>query len=224
MATPKQLVSVVAKVTGVHEGTVILHDRNLLVAGLRTEAQRGRGRSSASFRDATNLLIAVVGTSNVKDSAYPIQNHGRMMSYEGKWELEFFSIPELISLGPDHTFADAVEALLQSAASGTLQTAYNKAADGQLVDIESEINLPVQIEITLHDPFVWSSIEITEMDYSNPDDGYRGTVEKKSYGRAKREDNLSFDPPLDLTDHGDLRHMHTITHKTLAAVGNALRD
>lgn len=68
MATPKQLVSKIAEVTGVPEGTVILHDRNLMVAGLRSLGVRGRGTSAVTFEDAANLLIAVAASRNVKDS------------------------------------------------------------------------------------------------------------------------------------------------------------
>lgn len=68
MATPKQLVSKIAEVTGIPEGTVILHDRNLMTAGLRSLGVRGRGTSAVTFEDAVSLLVAVVASRNVKDS------------------------------------------------------------------------------------------------------------------------------------------------------------
>lgn len=75
MATPKQLVSKIAEVTGVPEGTVILHDRNLMVAGLRSLGVRGRGTSAVTFGDAANLLIAVAASRNVKDSAKVVSSY-----------------------------------------------------------------------------------------------------------------------------------------------------
>ncbi|UXN62885.1 hypothetical protein N8E89_09165 [Phyllobacterium sp. A18/5-2] len=153
--------------------------RELRDAGLMNKEKGGRGIGSMTPRDATNLLIGVSGTSRVKDSARPVLNHGRMMAKEGAWQLPFFKIPELTALGEDHTFADAIEALVRSASSGAMQEAYNKAAGGQYVDVVNEITLPVHFEITLHEPFVWSSIEIIQMDYENPDGGYKGVSEKE---------------------------------------------
>lgn len=75
MATPKQLVAKIAEVSGVPEGTVILHDRNLMTAGLRSLGVRGRGTSAVTFEDAANLLIAVAASRNVKDSAKVVSSY-----------------------------------------------------------------------------------------------------------------------------------------------------
>jgi hypothetical protein len=69
VATPKQLVTKIAELTGFPEGTVIVHDRNLMAAGLRSPGVRGRGTSAVTFEDAVNLLLAVIASRNVKDSA-----------------------------------------------------------------------------------------------------------------------------------------------------------
>lgn len=78
MATPKQLVELVAEVTGVPLATVIVHDRNLLAAGLRTEGTRGRGKSNVTFVDAARLILAVSASRSVKDSALTAITYGNL--------------------------------------------------------------------------------------------------------------------------------------------------
>ena len=48
MASPGDLVKVIAATTGEDEATITQHDRNLLIAGLRTKG--GRGRSGQGNR------------------------------------------------------------------------------------------------------------------------------------------------------------------------------
>lgn len=106
MATPKQLVSKIAEVTGVPEGTVILHDRNLMTAGLRSLGVRGRGTSAVTFEDAANLLIAVAASRNVKDSAKTVLEYGNLAASQ---PLEFGDAER------GHTFGDALAALMEAA-------------------------------------------------------------------------------------------------------------
>lgn len=105
MATPKELVAQIARQTGVPEGTVILHDRNLLNAGLRSEGQRGRGKSVVTFADAANLLIAVAGSRNVKDSAKTVRDYSGLVASQ---PLVFGDIKR------GHNFGDALTAMLEA--------------------------------------------------------------------------------------------------------------
>ena len=109
MASPKELVAAVARHTGVAQGTVILHDRNLLVSGYRTEGQRGRGSSNVTFEDGANLLIAVAGSRNVKDSAATVARYAELIASA---PLVFDDDGKEVRRGA--TFGDAVAALLQA--------------------------------------------------------------------------------------------------------------
>lgn len=100
MATPKQLVAKVAEITGVPEGTVIQHDRNLSVAELRTTGGRGLAVAKVTFDDAANLLIAVAGSRNVKDSAKTVR--------------EYRELPASDPLVFGKTFGEALAALIES--------------------------------------------------------------------------------------------------------------
>ncbi|KQY12630.1 hypothetical protein [Rhizobium sp. Root482] len=105
MATPKELVAQIAHQTGVPEGTVTLHDRNLMNAGLRSEGQRGRGRSVVNYQDAANLLIAVAGSRNVKDSVKTVRDYAGLVASQ---PLVFGQIKR------GHNFADALSAMLEA--------------------------------------------------------------------------------------------------------------
>src|SRR5690554_3667868 len=96
-----------------------------------TKAKAGRGAGEMTFRDATNLIIAVAGTSVVRDSHWPVEQLGPLKTKSGAWNLEFAPIAEMTSLGKDHTLGDAIEALLQSASVGSFQ----KAAGLETADI-----------------------------------------------------------------------------------------
>ncbi|ABE61225.1 hypothetical protein Nham_0329 [Nitrobacter hamburgensis X14] len=109
VATPKQLVEKIAEETGVPIGTAILHDRNLLTAGLRSEGQRGRGKSVVTFEDAANLLIAVAGSRNVKDSAETVRLYAPLKATA---PLVFNDQGKDIVRG--ETFGDALAALLEA--------------------------------------------------------------------------------------------------------------
>lgn len=125
MATPKELVSKVSELTGVPEGTVILHDRNLLNAGLRTEGQRGRGRSAVTFQDAANLLIAVAGSRNVKDSVRTVHEYAELPTRD---PMIFDDDGKEVIRG--ETFGDALAALLEALPAD--RAAYNNPDHGSV--------------------------------------------------------------------------------------------
>jgi hypothetical protein len=66
--TPGQLVRAVSIALNVPEETVTEHDRNLIVAGLRTKGGRGRSAPQVTPLDAARLLVAVLGSIRTKDS------------------------------------------------------------------------------------------------------------------------------------------------------------
>src|SRR4051794_40956791 len=105
LATPKQLVECVASALGVEEATVIVHDRNLAVAGLRTMGGRGRAAARMTARDAANLLIAVAGAEQVRDSARAVQDFAALPLRAGS---------PLPGLRAGHDFGEALTLLIQA--------------------------------------------------------------------------------------------------------------
>jgi hypothetical protein len=112
--TPGELVKAVSIALDVPEETVVQHDRNLVVAGLRTKGGRGSAAPTVTPRDAARLVAAVMGSSKVKDSVSVVQSleAARATGKGGYPRLEF---PLLAALSPNHSFVDGLTALIDEA-------------------------------------------------------------------------------------------------------------
>jgi len=75
--TPGQLVKAISIALEVPEETVVQHDRNLVVAGLRTKGGRGRSAPEVSPLDAARLLVATLASFRTKDSAATVKEFER---------------------------------------------------------------------------------------------------------------------------------------------------
>jgi hypothetical protein len=62
MATPGQLVECIAAALNVQKATVVLYDRVLAEAGLRSKGGRGKSAAKVTAVDAANLLIGIAGS------------------------------------------------------------------------------------------------------------------------------------------------------------------
>jgi hypothetical protein len=71
--TPGQLVKAVSIALEVPEETVVQHDRNLVVAGLRTKGGRGRSAPQVTPLDAARLLVATLASFRTKDSVTTVE-------------------------------------------------------------------------------------------------------------------------------------------------------
>jgi hypothetical protein len=72
MATLSDLVSVLARVTGLPEATVFAYGRFAREAGLVSQGGRGRGGAQMTATDATNLLLALCGTRVTREAGKAI--------------------------------------------------------------------------------------------------------------------------------------------------------
>ena len=72
--TPGQLVKAVAIALDIPEETVTQHDRNLVVAGLRTTGARGRNAPDVTSLDAARLMVASLAAIRVEDSGWDSAN------------------------------------------------------------------------------------------------------------------------------------------------------
>jgi hypothetical protein len=136
MASPGALVKTLADVLGLPEPTVVVHDRNLVVAGLRSKSGRGWSAAKVTPRDAAHLLTAILGSSQVKDSARAVHRYGATRACASTSAQKSFTqigIPELAALGAGHSFIDAVEALIAASASGSLRKAVTGTTDRRKV-------------------------------------------------------------------------------------------
>jgi hypothetical protein len=124
MATPGELIRAVADGTGLPETTVFVYDRAIAEAGMRSKAGRGGKAAKVTARDAAHLLTAILGSGQVKDSVQTVRRYGETRPQRRSSSKKLFAqmgLKELSALPADHTFIDGVEALIASAATGSLR-------------------------------------------------------------------------------------------------------
>lgn len=214
MASPKELVSVVADITGLEEGTVILHDRNLLLAGLRSPGMRGRGVSRVNAQDAAHLLIAIIAAHSVKDSARAVQRHGQIR-LDKRWSLSFLPIPELMALPAGHTFVEAVTALIEAGISGSLPAAAAHAC-GDEQDLAGDGRVGIEIKVTAKNPAPGPRIRVALLDPEK--------VETHQYNKSGTGSDIAATITATYEElHADLTAEQSFTHRSIMRVAELLR-
>ena len=119
MASSTQLSECVAKQLGLPESTIALHMRNIREAGLITQGGRGRSSARMTAADAAHLLVASVGSLNPKDSVEVIGKYASIGKTKGSnWATGL--VPKLDQLRNQHTFAEALTALIESGMANDL--------------------------------------------------------------------------------------------------------
>ena len=84
--TPGQLVHAVAIALDVPEETVTQHDRNLVIAGLRTKGGRGRAAPHVTPLDAARVLVATLGSIRAVDSVQVLRAYESMYYKPSDWD------------------------------------------------------------------------------------------------------------------------------------------
>ncbi|WP_442753885.1 hypothetical protein ACNHKD_12885 [Methylocystis sp. JAN1] len=127
MATPGELVKVVAAATGEDEPTVAQIDRSLHLAGLRTKGGRGPAAAKVTPRDAAHLLTAMTASTRPRDAVEAVHRYQNSAYHETDFGPEFpqlrwanTGVPEFEALRPGHSFIDALEAIIAVAMQGRL--------------------------------------------------------------------------------------------------------
>jgi hypothetical protein len=124
MATPGQLVEMMAEVLGVPAATVSQYDRQLAEAGLRTIGGRGASAAKVTATDAANLLIAILGSpvsgASIKVARQMCEILGALpaRSASPTSKLRKLGFDSLAALPRKHTLRDAVSALIEAASTG----------------------------------------------------------------------------------------------------------
>src|SRR5262245_42893013 len=126
MATPGELVNLVALLTGVDRASVAQHDRNLVIAGLRETSGRGRNAAKVTARSSAIVLTSVVAAYRAKDSVRAVEGYLNTQESDSYFKKhlpdlleagknpnvwEDFGITELTTLSLEHSFIDALEVL-----------------------------------------------------------------------------------------------------------------
>ena len=122
MATPGQLVQVMADALGMSKATVFQYDRVLSEHGLRSKRGRGTSAAKVTSHDAANLLTAIAGSSplglSAKDSEAICKKFSALRSLGpvgAKSELSKRGLESLATLPDGHSFEKALAALIECA-------------------------------------------------------------------------------------------------------------
>ena len=119
MASPGQLVQVMADVLGLSKATVTQYDRVLAENGLRTRRGRGRSAAKVSSRDAACLLIALAA-SPIANEAPSICKHFCSLKWfqqedDPRSSFSKLGVTALGVLPDEHCFGTALSALIEAA-------------------------------------------------------------------------------------------------------------
>jgi len=173
-------------------------------------------------RDAAHLLVAVLGSSHVKNSAETVRRYKETRFHKSaSGGYDDSTIAAVRKLPPDHSFVDAVEALIAAAADGSLET----AMEVYVSEIEGEkIGYEAIIEITVETPGLLGDISIRG----------GGASGHGRYGLPNPYDqHQSLHPPSeevgawkqkvkDYYVESDLTQYRTVTAKTILELGQIL--
>jgi hypothetical protein len=220
VASPGELVRKFSELLGIAEPTIVLHDRNLVVAGLRSKSGRGNSAARMTARDAAHLLVAVLGSSHVKDSAETVRRYRETRLHKrASGGYDDSTVAALRNLPPDHSFVDAIEALIAAAADSSLELYVNVS------EVEGEkIGYEAIIEITVQTPGLLGDISIRGGDASG----------HGRYGLPNPYDqHQSLHPPTEEVDawkqkvndyyvESDLIQYRKVTAKTILELGQIL--
>jgi hypothetical protein len=235
MAGPGEMVSALAKVLGVPEPTVAVHDRNLAIAGLRIKKGRGLSAARMTPRDVSNLLIAVMGSSMVRDTVETVRSYSDLPLgtdlglrevykphdpvtiygiHEPQAHLWPFAVPELRQLSKEHTFGAALTGMISSAVDGSLQSAMNQLPNSAYLRFTFAGPVPgASIEIRIpqiaHDAKHYINPPLLRRKDSRPDKRQMTKIE-----RMMREKY-----PI-----GDRRWHSEFSHDTIFAMGTLLNS
>jgi hypothetical protein len=125
MATPAQLVRMVSSATGVPLPTIVDIDRKLVKGKLRTKGGRGFNAAQMTPLDAARLLTAVLGNPQANAAVEAVERYALTHPDKARSSDKLFAtakLKDLAALPADHSFVEALAALMGSAATGSLAT------------------------------------------------------------------------------------------------------
>lgn len=222
MASPGQLVRKFSGLLGIAEATIVLHDRNLVVAGLRSKSGRGNSAARVTARDAAHLLVAILGSSHVKHSAQTVHRYNETRIFKNmSLGYQDSAIAALRNLPSDHSFVDAVEVLVAAAADGSLEIdTYSEVGEigevkiGSMAMIEIAVRTPGQIA----DISITGAAATTEVRYTLP-----GPFDRRKPLRPSEEELAAWNLKLnEYCGSGDLVQYRRVTGRTIFELGRMI--
>jgi len=221
MATPGQLVRCIAEALRMPEPTVVQYDRLLAENGLRTKGGRGTSAAQVTAMDASNLLIAILGSpiagASIKPAIDVCKTYGRLpVKLGGTSQMvksfKKFGFPTVAKLSPSHTLREGLAALIQAASGAESLIIPVDIGDGEpLIGPENDWF----VSVTLDGPTPWAQIMVdASLGASRP-----GEMARFVYHSMKRDRDGGFWAP---PGSGDIHQSRYITFKTIRRIGELI--
>jgi hypothetical protein len=186
--------------------------------------------------DAALLLIAVAGSSMVKDTIDVVRDFSALEAFESaremnrvrgaptSWSLKQFDVPAIKSLKRGHTFLDFMRALIGSAEDGSLESAIKQ----HKIEIRPGKFMAsgVRIAVSLFGPTPEALVLMSRAGGFNENILYSSTPDDNELSAVKTGEEIWFEAKEDFEivgTCGDLIQERRFTLKTIVAVGNLIR-
>jgi hypothetical protein len=202
---------------GLSPSLLALFARVLAESHVRERDRRGPGAGAMGARDIANFLIAILGSwERPKDAVKAVSQIAPLLPPKDmRWldVFHFLPVPSLSGLPQDHTFADALTALLESLTSGEFESSASEALE-QEADLDS-MRPNVWIDVTVSGPHPRPEISISTFTYD--DEGVPIGPEATIAYDYRWPRFAAQDPDV------DLRFSQTFGNATLIALAQLLR-
>jgi hypothetical protein len=202
---------------GLSPSLLALFARVLAEGHVRERDRRGPGAGAMGARDIANFLIAILGSwERPKDAVKAVSQIAPLLPPKDmRWRdvFHFLPVPSLSGLPQDHTFADALTALLESLTSGEFESSASEALE-QEADLDS-MRPNVWIDVTVSGPHPRPEISISTFTYD--DEGVPIGPEATIAYDYRWPRFAAQDPDV------DLRFSQTFGNATLIALAQLLR-
>lgn len=215
MASPAQLVRQLSETTGVSLATVTDLDRRLVRANLRSKGGRGLHAAHVTPLDAARLLTAILASAQANLAANAVDRYAHAQPDRTRSSDKIFAasgIAELASLPARHSFVDALEQLIVSAAD---------AERGRMIKKNSNQFAPPSIEIFAFTQATYGRIRLAGLP--------SGMVANVEYvperGLARRYPKIASRGIAGPNENsGDLEQSRRVTERTILAVAKLFAE
>jgi hypothetical protein len=204
LASPGELVNVIADALGLAAATVTQYDRVLAEHGLRSKSGRGTSAAKITAIDAANLLIAILGSpisgASIKDAARICKLYRALPVRLWQKDFSRLGFPSLSKLPRQHCLLEGLSTLIAGAAKG------------------EAIKIPGLRRHPSFDRFLWVRLD------SPPwaEIGADGSGFSSANAYMARIVYHDFNQPRERSH--DLHQQRSITFKTIRRLGELLRE
>jgi hypothetical protein len=216
MASPAQLVRTMSAATGVSPATVTDLDRRLVTGNLRSKHGRGLSAARVTPLDAARLLTAILGSAQANRAAGAVHRYAETQADRARSSAKLFAaagIADMAVLPAEHSFVEALERLIASAAHGALARITNGKSKKQ--------STPPSIEIFAFTQATYGRIRLAGL----PNRMTVNVEYLSARGAKSRRHDKGIEGIAGVGEAaGDLEQSRRVTERTILAVAQLLAE